>query len=92
MPNLNFGITAFDLGYANDDDTSTEREESVVPPLDAAPEGFTRNPTEEDVLVCPNCDAELSVGNDEVKRQVWLVKGCGHVSSGIVLDLFGIRD
>lgn len=44
-----------------------------------AQEGFTRTPNEDDVLVCPNCDDELGSGDDEVKRQVWVVKACGHV-------------
>lgn len=44
-----------------------------------AQEGFTRTPSEDDVLVCPNCDDELALGDDEVKRQVWVVKACGHV-------------
>jgi hypothetical protein len=80
IPNLDFGMAAFDLGYGVEAEERTEREESVVQAPEAAPEGFTRNPVEEDVLICPNCDAELSVGDNEVKRQVWLVKGCGHVS------------
>ena len=48
-------------------------------PPTPAPEGFTRTPKEDDVLVCPNCDDELGLGDDEVKRQVWVVKACGHV-------------
>ena len=44
-----------------------------------AQDGFTRSPKEEDVLVCPNCDDELGLGDDETKRQVWVVKACGHV-------------
>ncbi|KAL9138403.1 MAG: hypothetical protein Q9175_000386 [Cornicularia normoerica] len=47
-----------------------------------AQEGFTRTPNEDDVLVCPNCDDELGLGDDEVKRQVWVVKACGHVYCG----------
>ena len=45
-----------------------------------AKSGFTRDLEEEDVLVCPNCDNELGVGDDDLKRQVWIVKACGHVS------------
>lgn len=51
-------------------------------PPPPAKEGFTRSPKEEDVLVCPNCDDELGLGDDEVKRQVWVVKACGHVCFG----------
>ncbi len=45
----------------------------------AAQPGFTRSPREEDVLVCPNCEEELGTGEDELKRQVWVVRACGHV-------------
>ena len=41
--------------------------------------GFTRSPREEDTLVCPNCEEELGIGEDESKRQVWVIKSCGHV-------------
>lgn len=47
----------------------------------AAQTGFTRSPGEDDILVCPHCDDELGVGPDEVKRQVWVIKACGHVRS-----------
>ena len=48
-----------------------------VPPL--AQRGFTRSPGEDDVLVCPHCNDELGLGEHEEKRQVWVVKTCGHV-------------
>ena len=41
--------------------------------------GYTRNPKEEDILLCPNCEEELGVGKDEIKKQVWVIKKCGHV-------------
>ncbi|KAL9635549.1 MAG: hypothetical protein Q9164_003392, partial [Protoblastenia rupestris] len=40
--------------------------------------GFTRSPKEDELLVCPNCEDELGIGENEVKRQVWVVKACGH--------------
>ena len=43
--------------------------------------GYTRSPTEDDMLVCPNCEEELGMGKDEVKKQVWVAKKCGHVST-----------
>ena len=53
------------------------------PPTYNAPppprKGFTRSPKEDDTLICPNCEEELGVGKDEIKRQVWVVKSCGHV-------------
>ena len=54
-----------------------------APPTYDAPsaprQGFTRSPREEDTLVCPNCEEELGIGEDETKRQVWVIKSCGHV-------------
>ena len=53
-----------------------------LPTYNAPPapqKGFTRSPKEDDTLVCPNCEEELGVGKDEIKRQVWVVKSCGHV-------------
>jgi hypothetical protein len=41
--------------------------------------GYTRAPKEEDILLCPNCEDELGVGEDELKKQVWVIKKCGHV-------------
>jgi hypothetical protein len=60
------------------------------PPTYEAPpkasDGFTRSPEEEgECLVCPNCEDELCVGEGDLKRQVWIVKGCGHVSSHIIM-------
>lgn len=45
---------------------------------------FTRSPREDDVVVCPNCEEELGIGEDESKRQVWVIKSCGHVCAIIV--------
>lgn len=49
------------------------------PPTPPRP-GYTRSPKEDDILVCPNCEEELGVGDSEVKKQVWVIKRCGHVS------------
>ena len=70
---LDFETTGFDMGYA---DPPPPTYDAPV----AAPEGFTRSPVEDDCVVCPNCDDELCVGESELKRQVWVIKGCGHVS------------
>ena len=73
-PNLDFEIVGFDLGQ--------QRQRTVTPTYEApqaAPEGFTRSPAEDDVLVCPNCGDELCVGDTDLKKQVWILKGCGHV-------------
>jgi len=80
-PVMDFDAVAFDLG--------PRARESVPPPPTyeappKAPEGFTRSPEEEGALICPNCEEELCVGSEEIKRQVWIVKGCGHVSLDLV--------
>ena len=41
--------------------------------------GYTRSASEDHVMVCPNCDEELGIGDTELQRQVWIVKKCGHV-------------
>lgn len=81
-PNLNFGAVGFNMGIGFVD----EPEAPPPPPPtydapQAAPQGFTRSPQEEEFLVCPNCEDELCTGDSDQKRQVWLVKGCGHVCS-----------
>jgi hypothetical protein len=72
-PNLDFETQGFPFG------TDTRPVNHKQPsPLPARP-GFTRTPEEGDILVCANCDAELGEGDTEEKRQVWVIKDCGHV-------------
>ena len=74
--NLDFGAAAFTMGS----DTPTR---NYMPTYEAPPpanRGYTRSAKEDDTIVCPNCDDELGTGDDETKRQVWVVKSCGHVS------------
>ncbi|KAF9700709.1 hypothetical protein EKO04_002033 [Ascochyta lentis] len=78
-PNLNFGVVGFDMGYDGNQAEPPPPTYEAPPP---APEGFTRSPEEEDVLICPNCDSELCKGDDDVKRQVWIAKQCGHIYCG----------
>ncbi|TKA63673.1 hypothetical protein B0A49_09059 [Cryomyces minteri] len=73
MMNMNYNAVGFDLGV---DARPPSPKYSPPPP---APEGFTRSPQEDDVLVCPNCGDELCTGESDIKRQAWLLKGCGHV-------------
>lgn len=75
---MNYNAVGFNLANA---EAPTEAAPSitVVEPLPAARPGFTRTPREDEELICPCCEDELSVGEDEVKRQVWVVKACGHV-------------
>ena len=56
---------------------------SYKPPT-PPPEGFTRSAQKDDVIVCPNCGEELGVG-DEIQKQIWAAKPCGHV--GIELSV-----
>jgi hypothetical protein len=75
---MNYETVAFDFLRNGDDHVQLPVPKFDPPP--PAPEGFTRDPTEEDTIVCPNCEEELAVGESEEKRQVWVVKACGHVS------------
>ncbi|KAI5209694.1 hypothetical protein AUEXF2481DRAFT_89732 [Aureobasidium subglaciale EXF-2481] len=80
---LNYETQAFNLG------TGGEHQQVPIPKFDPpkpAAEGFTRDPTEEDTIVCPNCEDELAVGDSDEKRQVWVVKGCGHVYCGTCMN------
>ncbi|MCJ1284020.1 hypothetical protein MMC26_003351 [Xylographa opegraphella] len=76
---LDFDIVPFNLHHDG---------RTVPPPLPtyeapSAPRpGFTRSPAETDTVICPNCNEELGIGEDAVKRQVWVVKKCGHVYCG----------
>lgn len=60
-----------------------ERPPPPPPTYDPPPKprsGYSRSPKEDDVLICPNCEDELGVGKDDIKKQVWVAKKCGHVS------------
>jgi len=79
QPNFDYGAAAFDLGlHADMEDEPPARPPTYEAPV-KAPEGFTRSPQEEDDLLCPNCGDELCCGESELKKQVWIVKHCGHV-------------
>jgi len=54
-------------------------------PAPARP-GYTRSAAESDVIICPNCNGELGIGDDELKRSVWVIKKCGHVSLHILIN------
>ncbi|KAK2865155.1 hypothetical protein FQN49_003856 [Arthroderma sp. PD_2] len=55
--------------------------EPVYEPPPAAPEGFTRTAQEDDQVICPNCENELGTG-DEIGKQIWVSRPCGHVYCG----------
>ena len=79
-PDFDFGLQGFNLEHPSRPVERTPRLPTYNPPP-AARAGFTRDLKEDDILVCPNCDDELGVGDNDIKRQVWVVKPCGHVSS-----------
>jgi hypothetical protein len=74
-----FGSDMLDTEMSGPEEGSAADTSYQAPPT--PPLGFTRTPAAADVLICPNCDEELCVGDDEVARQVWAIKACGHVST-----------
>ena len=93
---LNFERQGFELINPDHEDEMeahpTRRQDS--PPYkapSAPPEGFTRKLEEETFVVCPNCGQELGRRDyNDLKRQVWVVKACGHVSFPELLLKFSL--
>lgn len=69
--------------------TPDRRPSPPYKPPPNAMKGFTRKVDEEDVVVCVNCGNELGAGDEEVTKQVWVAKQCGHVcnSTGLKASL-----
>lgn len=64
-------------------DRSSETPQVVRDPYKAPPppkDGFTRTFGEDEILVCPMCNEELSTGKTSEDQKVWVIKQCGHVS------------
>ncbi|KAL8995595.1 MAG: hypothetical protein Q9169_004706 [Polycauliona sp. 2 TL-2023] len=83
---LDFVTQGFQMG-----DVTARPPPPALPTYDAPPparEGFTRSPKEDDVLLCPNCEEELGTGKDDSKRQVWVIKACGHLDNQLKLEGF----
>ncbi|RMZ89380.1 hypothetical protein DV736_g3387, partial [Chaetothyriales sp. CBS 134916] len=83
--NLDYQQAAFAMGNAFDADPRRDatRQDYKAPP--EPKEGFIRSYDEESVLICPMCGDELAANgdnDDDPKRQVWIVKACGHVYCG----------
>ena len=74
---LNFLQAAFDYEQPSRPQPPLRTVSYEPPP--PAKAGFTRSPAEDDILVCPHCNDELGTGEDEEKRQVWVIRSCGHV-------------
>jgi len=81
LPNIDYTISSFDLGIDPPDRTESTSPASYSAP-EAATEGFTRSPQDDDILICPKCHDVLCEGNTDLKKQVWAVKSCGHVYCG----------
>ena len=68
------------LGFSPPPPAGPPRPRATYTKPPAPREGFTRAPGEDDIVVCPNCNHELGSGDDDTRRQIWVVKACGHVS------------
>ncbi|KAK1051556.1 hypothetical protein LTS16_002427 [Friedmanniomyces endolithicus] len=75
---MRYDDVGFNLGLVGGNRPQSPKYE----PPSAPGEGFTRNPGEDETVVCPNCGDELAVCGDEMKQEVWVVKGCGHAYCG----------
>lgn len=85
---INYEATALGFGPK---ETPKPFEETYVEPPKARP-GFTRSPTEDDVLVCAkdDCDQELGEAEDENDEKGLVYVGkCGHVSTHSSIPLYG---
>ena len=77
---LDFDVTAFAIGG--------HVPQRPAPTYDAPSsprQGFTRSPTEDQEIICPNCGDELGLGENDIKQQVWVIKACGHVCCSHIL-------
>lgn len=77
---MDYTTLGFGVGLDFGDDTPPRLPTpKYSPPPDPGP-GFTRSPQEDGELICPNCNDELGIGETDEKKQVWVIKACGHVS------------
>ncbi|KAI9816824.1 MAG: hypothetical protein M1827_001469 [Pycnora praestabilis] len=72
--NMPIGLNFEEIGFAMAPQAPPPPTYSPPP---AASDGFTRSPTEDDIVICPNCEDELGAGDEDIKRQVWVVRSCG---------------
>ncbi|KAH7113794.1 hypothetical protein B0J11DRAFT_585001 [Dendryphion nanum] len=79
-PVMEYDLVGFNMGLEGNQPPPPTPPTYNAP--EAAHEGFTRTVKEEDTLVCPNCGDELCTGTSDIKKQVWIIKGCGHVYCG----------
>ena len=80
--NFNYQQTAFQVGNRESETPQAATQEPYKAPP-APREGYVRTYEEENILICPYCENELASGgkdDDDPRRQVWVIKACGHVS------------
>ena len=77
---LDFMRQGFDMGNVPRPPPRAPTYDAPSPPR----AGYTRSPTEEDVIICPNCEEELGGGKTDLKKQVWVARKCGHVCTTAV--------
>lgn len=80
-PNINLNFLQAGFNY-DQPSRPQQQQQPRLPTYDPPPPaqaGYTRSPNEDEMIVCPHCDDELGEGDDEIKKQVWVVKACGHV-------------
>lgn len=76
---MNYEAIPFDLNNHTGPSAAADPPVPTYEPPSPPRKGFSRSPMEDEVAVCPQCNDELGIGEDETKRQVWVVKACGHV-------------
>lgn len=76
------GHMAYDaVGFTLGEDVVRARESSPYVAPSEPESGCVRSPAEDEVVCCPFCGDELASSDDEFKKQVWVIKACGHVSA-----------
>ncbi|KAI9853681.1 MAG: hypothetical protein M1824_001017 [Vezdaea acicularis] len=80
-PDMDYQRPGFELFAMDDEPAAPPPPRPTYSAPKPPPEGFTRSPTETDVIICPNCEMELTVG-DKNQVSVYVVKACGHVYCG----------
>ncbi|KAK5109289.1 hypothetical protein LTR62_007163 [Meristemomyces frigidus] len=79
MPNfMDYETAAFGMGLEAPPRPPSPK--YAAPPFPGS--GFTRNPSEDEEVVCPNCGDELAVGENKLKQEVWVLRACGHAYCG----------
>ncbi|WPG99504.1 cell cycle control protein, protein [Acrodontium crateriforme] len=75
---MDFAAVGFDMGLPEGNRPPSPKYEPPASPG----AGFTRNPGEDEIVVCPSCGDELAMSDADVKQQVWVNKSCGHAYCG----------